>query len=284
MKRFERALLAAAIAAGSIQVAGCGVVPSSPAPPLARAEAAQEPVSLGILQADAMAEIKEQHERAMAALGLSETQLAQLKAIKVRYHGLFPRGEMKATLKQLKALMEAPELNQDAAMASIEGLLAACKARIPVFAMKLGEIRDVLTPEQRSKLSNLLIVNQDEMLELMNDWREKGFAAMTKGLELNQSQAAGLEVVKAADKEKDEARHTVALQAVAKFMTDGDQLSLKGALASAVGANAGKESIAWAATLSQDQRELLVANTGKYLADLKKTLKAFHRAKMAQPS
>ncbi|MNX85657.1 hypothetical protein D3C86_1175050 [compost metagenome] len=101
---------------------------------------------------------------------------------------------------------------------------------------------------------------------------------MLEGVSLTPQQQAGLEQLQQQDQAKGSARLNAVIQAESRYYRDKDKQAFTTGFRDAVGINAGREAIAWAATLDQAQRKKMVANAKQYTERFLSQLKAMLQA------
>lgn len=262
MKRLTMTMLMAATAA-SIQLSGCGRVTPSPAQaPPAASEAARTP-DFFVLDAaassnvEAQAETREtRHARIMSQLDLDDTQKAELKLIRSKIMGLFNKEEMKANWQSLQALMNAPMIDTAAVKAFMATMDAERMSKVDAMAALAGEMRDVLSVEQRNKLISLMSEKPEARAEAqaITTFRTDTINALNLGTSQQDTLSALQAKMEASQDVKRDARHKAFLQ----FMIDGNQLALAESMKRSIGHEEVDASIQWLGSLSQDQRKILV--------------------------
>lgn len=274
MSRKSLLCLAVAVTAASIQLSGCGKVPSqTPAPTRmtapADARVAQNPGD----------DLRRQHQEMLAALNLTDQQTAQIRSIVARHKAeMRGQGELRTQLEQLRTLVLAETVDKAALVQAITAMHESKLAKLPHLTAMVGEIRGVLTPEQRSTAVTQLNERWDDLISAMDTLRTDGFAQLSNNLNLNSEQSAALAALQEEDRTLDNAVLADVRAAMTQFLTGGDQEALTTSLQTALATSRMTDIIDntadWVVSLDQTQRQQLVANTAAYL----QKLKAMHRA------
>lgn len=264
--------LATAVTAASIQLTGCGRTPSQPhTPPMAQPAIPPSATQ----QADqTLDDLRQWHQNMMAQLALTDEQKTQLRAIKERYRDPSFKQALKDKIQQLGTQISGETVDQEALEQTFNELLAAFRGKAPQMATKAGEIRDVLTAEQRQRIGTILSDNADAIKNMMDRLRDRGFTELSANLNLNAEQSAALQRLKELDEQADEARFDTMRAAITTFMANGNQESLRASLESVLTSEHIDDTVDWIASLDRTQRQQLVTNLMAYMAKMK----AMHRA------
>lgn len=274
MSRKTFICLATALTAASIQLSGCGKTPSQPqAPPIT--QPADQP-NARTLADQASDELRQRHQAMVAQLNLTDAQKAQLRAIKARYRDPAGKQAMKDKLQHLGTQVSAATVDQEAIEQTFDELIAAFRAKAPRVATMAGEIRDVLTAEQRQRASSLISENMDDFKALMDRMRDEGITAISANLNLTTEQNTALQALKRLDETIDEAAFDRLSAAFTTFLGNGNQESLRSGIESAITDAKVEASVDWIASLNQTQRQQLVTNMTAYLQQLKAMHRAMH--------
>lgn len=265
--------LAVAVTAATIQLGGCGKTPSQTPAPAA-------PVHQQVAQ-DGGQDLIRQHQEMHAALNLTDEQKGQLRAIKARYRSQLRDGDMRTRLEQLRGLVTAETVNSDALEQAIISAHEAKLAKIPTIAAMLDEVRDVLTPEQRTTAVTQINDRWDQILATLDRMRTEGFAELSAGLNLTPEQSQALQALREEDRTLDTAILNDVKTAMTQFLADGNEqtlaTSLQAALATSRVTSIASDSADWVASLNVTQRQQLVTNTKAYLQKLKALKRAMHQ-------
>ncbi|MNL18432.1 hypothetical protein D3C87_1395760 [compost metagenome] len=276
MKRVTTTMLMAALAA-SIHLSGCGRVSPGPlqAPP-ATSQAASAPTFF-VLDAAASTNVQaqaseSQHARIMSQLNLDDTQKAELKLIRAKVKALFDKAEMSAKWQNMQALLNAPTLDANALKAFIASMDAEHKGKIDAMAALAGEMRDVLSEDQRDKLVSLLSAEQGDTMasQAISTFR----ANTINALNLSTTQQDAFTALQATMEAQHDVKRDAKRKAFIQFIMDGNQVALAESLKRASGHDNVDSAIQWLGTLSQDQRKVLM--------DRLDALKQRHMALMTQ--
>ncbi|HEY9899524.1 MAG TPA: Spy/CpxP family protein refolding chaperone [Pantanalinema sp.] len=268
MKRVTTTMVMAAMAV-SIHLSGCGRVTPGPiqAPP-ATSQVATTP-SFFVLDAAASSNAQvlsgqSTHAQIMSQLNLDDAQKTELKLIRSKVRALFNREEMKAKWQNMQALLNAQIVDADALKAFIASIDADHKARVDAMVALAGEMRDVLTDEQRDKLVSLVSGEQTGAMaaQALSTFRTNTINA----LNLSTSQQETLTALQARMEAQHDVKREAKRKAFIQFIVDGNQLALADSLKRSIGHDDVDTSIQWLGSLSQDQRKILVDR----LAEIKK--------------
>lgn len=275
MSRKSLLCLAVAVTAASIQLSGCGKVPNQTPTPARMTAPADQRVAQ-----DPGNDLRRQHRDMMAALNLTDQQKGQIRAIKARHKAAMRENkqQLRTQLEQLRTLVTAPTVDRAALEQSLTAMHEAKLAKIPHLTAMMGEVRDVLTNEQRATAVTQVNSRWDEILAALDNMRTEAFSQLTANMNLTSEQSTALEQLRAQDRTLDNAILADVRTAVTTFMMDGNQqtltTSLQNALATSRVADMIDDSADWVVSLNQTQRQQLVANTASYL----QKLKAMHKA------
>ncbi|MBO9540789.1 Spy/CpxP family protein refolding chaperone [bacterium] len=265
MKHLSATMLVAAMAA-SIQLSGCGRI--APGPVQAPQATVQTERTTNFFVLDAAASSNAQalstestHARILSQLDLSDTQKTQLKLIRAKARALYNREEMKARWQTLEALMNAPTLDTAALKAYVASMEAEHKGKIDALAALAGEMRDVLTSEQRDKLVSL--VSEQQPGRMAARARSAIRTNVINALNLSSNQQNTLSALQNQMEAQHEVKRDAKRKAFIEFIVDGNQLALAENLKRSMGHENIDEAIQWVGSLSQDQRKVLVEKLGE---------------------
>lgn len=280
MTRKTLICLATALTAASIQLSGCGRTPTQPqAPPISQAVT---PPNANLLADQAGDELRQQHQAMMAALNLTGEQKGQLQAIKARYKDPAGKQAMKQKLELLGNQITAETVDQTAVEQTFDDLIASFRAKVPRIVTMAGEVRDVLTAEQRQQAITLITEKKEDFKTAMDRLREKGFTAISANLNLTAEQNAALLELKQLDETSDEAKFDTLSAAFATFLGNGNQESLRASFEGVITDENVDKTVDWIASLDQTQRQQLLTNMKAYMKQIKEMHKAM-RADMGMP-
>jgi Spy/CpxP family protein refolding chaperone len=198
-------------------------------------------------------------------MGLTSAQKRQLREAMVKTLKSLDTADLGAGYTQLGTLMSASTFDAEAARALIAKMEDTWRKFAPALADAVAEARAQLTDEQVAKALGVLSRSQPRLNTLMQKLRSEAFSALTQGVTLTPAQEAGLQALIAKDQEAGEARLATMVQAEGRYLRNEDKQALSTAFADAIKLNAGKEAIAWAATLDAQQRQKVVENARQYM-------------------
>ena len=193
-------------------------------------------------------------------LGLSDTQKASIREIIYKHH-CGPKQTSQA-MADLKAAMVAPTIDTAALTAALNAKIADRSAKIDKRVATLTDIRNVLTPEQRTKFAERKgKAGEGAGKEALKEGGKKHLDRLAEKLGLNQVQRQAFEDVGTAwkaNKEEHHANRAARHQAIASFMKSGDADALKTALQAIKPSVPVDAMVKAIATLTQDQRKKLI--------------------------
>lgn len=270
--------LVVAMTAATLQLSGCGKIPNqSPVPPShqhvtppAEQQVAQEPTS----------DLQRMHRDMLAALNLTDEQRTQLRAIKARYRDQMRDGQFRAQLEQMRALVLAPTVDKAALVQAINATHEYKLSKIPVLTNKLADVREVLTPQQRSTAVTAINDMRDSMASAIERLRREAFQDLSANLNLTSQQAQALQELQEQHREVVNTILPDMRTAITQFLLDGNQQNLVTSLQSAMAASRTTDlvddSADFVVSLNPVQRQQLVANYTSLLAKMKAMHRAMH--------
>jgi Spy/CpxP family protein refolding chaperone len=251
LKRFKLVALAAVAV---VSMAGCGAVMHQ-----AAAEAS-DPLGFRALQTgEAPGPFGGPfHGRMARQLGLTDAQQAQIKAILEQHKP--PQADGQAHLAELKALVLADTVDPAALKALADQRKAEFQSHQAERLAVAGELRAVLTDDQRTKLLALLAKDPPPFKAHLDAFRARIHERLAADLGLSADQQAALTALdEQAKAMPDPARGKAMREAVAAFVQSGDQAALGTAMRAQLdGKSPVDQLIAFAASLDKAQRTKLV--------------------------
>jgi Spy/CpxP family protein refolding chaperone len=246
LKRFKWVALAATVAL----MAGCGAI-------MHQAAAGDPTEVLGFRTLEA-GDAAPFHGPFARKLGLTAAQQDQIKAILEKHRP--PQAQREQKLAELKALLLAPSVDQEAVKAWAAARKADFQAHQADRLAAAGELRAVLTDDQRTQLQALLAEDPPPFQQHLEGLKARLRQHMVGDLGLTAAQQTALDALHAKlEALHDPARRKAVHQAIAAFVQSGDQAALGAAMkAQFDGRLPVDDMIAFAASLDQAQRARLV--------------------------
>ncbi len=212
------------------------------------------------------------HGHHWQGLGLTDKQKEEIRAIIVK-HRCGPQQTSQA-MAELKAAMVAPTIDTAALTSALNAKITDRTAKVDAKVAMLADIRQVLTPEQRTKFAEKKGKRgKGAGKEAFKEHGQKHMDRLAEKLGLNKAQRQAFEDVRTAygaNKEAIKANRAARHQAIADFMKSGDTDALKAALMAIKPSVPVDAMVKAIASLTQDQRKKLVE------------MKEQHRAKMCE--
>lgn len=248
-KRFKVAALAAVV----VLAAGCGAVMQ---------QVPQDPTDvLGFRALDGGAPAPF-HGPLARQLGLTADQQAQIKAILAQHRPPQPGQH----LAELKALLTAETVDQAALKAWVEARKAQFQSHQSERLAVAGELRAVLTDDQRAKLLAQLAKDPPAGHPHLEAFKARMRQHLVGDLGLTAGQQAQLDALHTQlEALRDPARGKAMREAIAAFVQSGDQAALGAAMQGQLDGRFPVDAvIAFAASLDQGQRTKLVERLGRF--------------------
>ena len=267
MRRFFVHGLILAISAVSFQLSGCSTPPlSSQLPHFRQAPTEMVDLSEGyqLLAANDATSLAEENlirmhrqmrNEILATLNLTATQKEEIKAIKAKYRPQFKNLGIKAEWQKIKSILLAPTVNQTALRTESDTMQGIRRAMVPILVAEAGDVRNVLTPDQRNKAIAFI---QNMKTARMQRAHERLMIKMTSNLNLTPAQTQQLTDIRNKIKTLVAQDTQTLKQAKIQFLQTGDQTALTNTLDSMIGQGPRDEGLAWVSSLNQNQRQLLV--------------------------
>ncbi|MDB5100458.1 MAG: hypothetical protein JWM80_4879 [Cyanobacteria bacterium RYN_339] len=197
------------------------------------------------------------HGQIARQLGLTSAQKDQIKAILEKHK---PPADHKEELAALKGLLLADTVDQDALKAWAAARKADFQGHQADRLAVAGELRAVLTDDQRTQLLTLLAKQPPPPKAQMDGFRAKMHEHLVAELALTADQQTALTALEEQGKAlHDPARGKAMRDAVAAFVQSGDQAALGTAMSAQLDGRLPVDQIvAFAASLDKGQRSRLV--------------------------
>jgi hypothetical protein len=281
MRFARRSGLAALLTAASLSMVGCGhatptiaqaaddpaAQPQAMAAPEPQAQVAQA-LENPVIESDAIMALVNQHALLMTRLHLTPEQDARIKLIRAKFKAQSHVSGLRAQLHNAITVLSSPVVNAVSIEGVINDMVAHQQERLPAITALAGQLRDVLTSEQRSSAIAALAEGKQSSEILAVRATDQAFNQLTANLNLNTVQTASLSLLKAKVAVAKQASMHLIQNSIAQFLLDGDQHALALDLKTCLNNNPSSDIATWAASLSQTQRLTLIHNYSVYLGQL----------------
>ncbi|HEY9764923.1 MAG TPA: Spy/CpxP family protein refolding chaperone [Chroococcales cyanobacterium] len=206
------------------------------------------------------------HKKIMKDLGISEAQLAQMKAVKKQHREKFLPNAPEVK-KELKDLVLAPIIDATALTKFLDQLHEGMEAKLTLVGDLAGEMRAVLTQEQRDKLIGIL--SDKNLPAKMAKMHLKMLDRLVEGITLTTAQQNAFDALKVkAQAIHSEARMEAWIAAKADFLKTGDKAALVAKIETLKQEPPIDEVVLFLQSLDQTQRSTLVEKVEKWIAKM----------------